>query len=253
MTKLLLKSFFQTFSVAGLDAISRSLGWLIILLLVGALLLSVTAAANISTFAEEFFLHLVFNLSTALGLLGSLVFSSYIFAPMSVLYGVLFQSRVARAVETKDYPRDPSGTSSIGSGPFLRGLRAFSGLLIVSLLTLWSASLFGSLTAIGVYLILAGWLLGRDQFASVASRYVSLDTAKYLRGRHSGKIWVAGVAIAAILLIPVVNLMMPVFATILMIHLYKHLRLARSSDQVPDQSGEIYAGVVEQYRRNRGS
>jgi hypothetical protein len=50
-----IKSFFQMFSVAGLDVISRALGWAIVGALVLGMLAAALSAAAISTFADEYF------------------------------------------------------------------------------------------------------------------------------------------------------------------------------------------------------
>lgn len=78
------------FSVAGLDGISRALGWAILLALGLVMLAAALSAWATSTFAKEFFLHLIFNSAQALGLVIALIVSTYIFAPTSILYGLLF-------------------------------------------------------------------------------------------------------------------------------------------------------------------
>jgi CysZ protein len=45
--------------------------------------------------------------------------------------------------------------------------------------------------------------------------------AKALRRRHLGTVFLAGLVIAAFLAVPVVNLLTPLFAAALMVHLHK--------------------------------
>ena len=67
------------------------------------------------------------------------------------------------------------------------------------------------------------YLLGREYFELVALRHVDGLTAKRLRLRYSGRIFVAGLVIAAFVAIPIINLLAPLFATAFMVHLYKSI------------------------------
>ena len=52
-------------------------------------------------------------------------------------------------------------------------------------------------------------------------RYHSPEEAKRLRARHSTTIFLAGLAIAGFLAIPILNLLTPLFAAGLMVHLHQ--------------------------------
>lgn len=68
-----------------------------------------------------------------------------------------------------------------------------------------------------------GYLLGREFFEVVAARRMSTAAAKALRRRHRGRVFAAGVVIAAISAVPVVNLVLPVVATAFMVHVFHGL------------------------------
>ncbi|WP_395173445.1 EI24 domain-containing protein [Roseibium alexandrii] len=224
-----IKSFFQMFSVAGLDGISRALGWAIVGALVLGMLAAALSAAAISTFAEEYFLHLVFNAAQSIGLVITLIVSTYIFAPTSVLYGLLFQDRVARSIETSDYPQDAPGIRVSGLGPLFRAVLALVGLMVVFIVTALVVVSAGALVGACFFVCVAGALMGRDQFVSIGQRHVSRLEAKRLRKANVWGVLFAGISTALLLLVPVLNLMTPVYSTILMTHLFKKVACASSA------------------------
>ncbi|MNL84405.1 CysZ-like protein [compost metagenome] len=54
-------------------------------------------------------------------------------------------------------------------------------------------------------------------------RFRSPDEARLFRSRHSGTVFAAGLVISAFLAIPILNLLTPLFAAGLMVHLHKML------------------------------
>jgi CysZ protein len=66
-----------------------------------------------------------------------------------------------------------------------------------------------------------GYLLGREFFNAAARRYLSREAAAAARRANSGKVFLGGLLIAALGAIPLVNLLMPLFATSFMVHLYR--------------------------------
>ena len=52
-----------------------------------------------------------------------------------------------------------------------------------------------------------------------------------MRSRNGGRIFIAGLVIAALLAIPIVNLLTPLFAAAMMVHL--HQKLSRREGGVP--------------------
>jgi CysZ protein len=163
---------------------------------------------------------------TALSILtgvGLVIGLGFLVAPVTALFAGLFLDEVAAVVERTHYPADPPGRPL----PFLRGLAKslrFLGVVIaVNLvaLPLVLAVGFGFL----VFLVANAYLLGREYFELAAGRFHDDAAVTVIRARHAGSIFAGGLAIAAFLTIPVVNLLAPLFATALMAHLHK--RLAR--------------------------
>ncbi len=54
-------------------------------------------------------------------------------------------------------------------------------------------------------------------------RYRSEDQVALLRRHHAGAVFLAGLIIAAVVSVPILNLVTPVFATIFMVRLHKRL------------------------------
>jgi uncharacterized protein involved in cysteine biosynthesis len=81
-----------------------------------------------------------------------------------------------------------------------------------------------------------GWLLGREYFELVALRHVGRQQAAVLRRRFRGRITLAGTVLALLTMIPLVNLIAPLFGTAVMVHLFRQIRMQttnKTSTKVP--------------------
>jgi CysZ protein len=77
-----------------------------------------------------------------------------------------------------------------------------------------------------IFLIANGYLLGREYFELAALRFRPKSEVKALRRRHGGRVFLAGLVIAGLVAIPIINLLTPLFATALMVHLHKSISRA---------------------------
>ena len=152
------------------------------------------------------------GLALALGL-GLLI------APVTAVIAGFFLDDVAEIIEREDYPDDPPGralplaTAAIVSAKFL-GLVLLGNLLALALLLV-------PFVNIAAFFVVNGYLLGREFFEFAAMRFRSEAEAKELRRRHAGTVFVAGLLIAAVLSVPLLNLATPLFAAAMMVHLHK--------------------------------
>lgn len=132
-----------------------------------------------------------------------------------------FLEDVAAKIEARDYPQSPPGRSQ----PFFQSLRIallFAlGLLTINLLALPLYLI--PLINVVVFWVINGYLLGREYFELVALRHVSPREVRKLREENSIKMLGAGMFIALLMTIPLLNLLAPLFATVLMVHFYKDL------------------------------
>jgi len=150
------------------------------------------------------------------------------FALITVLFPVLitacmglFLDEVATAVERRHYPGLPPGREPplpvqlVGAVKFL----ALSLTLNALALPLYIAGLFFYPLKLFVFYTLNGYLLGREFFDQVAQRYVAPTERRELRRAMRLQRIMAGLAIAVLFSIPVLNLAVPLIATATMVHL----------------------------------
>lgn len=150
------------------------------------------------------------------------------FALVTVLFPVLitacmglFLDEVAAAVERRYYPGLPPGREPpvpvqiSGALKFL----ALSLALNALALPLYVAGLFFYPLKLFVFYTLNGYLLGREYFDQVAQRYLAPLERRQLRRAMRLRRIPAGLAIAVLFSIPVLNLAVPLIATAMMVHL----------------------------------
>ena len=73
------------------------------------------------------------------------------------------------------------------------------------------------------FFLVNGYLLGREYFEFAAMRFRSPQEAKALRRQHRGVIFFAGLLIALMLSVPILNFLTPLFAASMMVHIHKAL------------------------------
>ena len=133
----------------------------------------------------------------------------------------IFLEEVAGAVERRHYPVLPAPRDiSIwqATAAALRMAGTTVGLTILALPLLLIPGL-----GLVAFMLLNGWLLGRGFFEIVALRRLSAAEAAGLRRTHRLKLLLPGLVIAGTMAVPVLNLLAPVLATILMVHLFHRL------------------------------
>ena len=137
----------------------------------------------------------------------------------------LFLDRIAAAVESLHYPgQGPSRRAPIGE--MIRATLRLMGLtILVNLLALPVYVLMPGINFF-VFLGLNGYLFGREYFEVVALRRFDLAATQAMRRRFAGRIFAGGVAVAGLFAVPFVNLIAPMIATALMVHLVEALRSA---------------------------
>jgi CysZ protein len=154
-----------------------------------------------------------------------MVVLSFLIAPITTGVAGLFLDEVADAVERGHYPADPPGRP-LPVWPGLSTAARFTALsLAVNLVALPLVLLAGS--GLVIFTLANAWLIGREYFEFAAARWVGAEEARRLRLTHAGPAFLAGLAAAALLSVPVLNLATPLFATATMVHLAK--RVTRAS------------------------
>ncbi|MGF9692293.1 sulfate transporter family protein [Rhizobium sp. 0TCS1.26] len=140
-------------------------------------------------------------------------------APVTALIAGLFLDDVAEVVEKRDYPSDPAGVAMPIGRAVIESLQ-FLGVVIVGNIIALLLLLVPGVNLIAFFVV-NGYLLGREFFEFAAMRFRPPQEAKLFRQKHKGAVFLAGLLIAGFLAIPFVNLLTPLFAAGLMVHLHK--------------------------------
>jgi CysZ protein len=140
-------------------------------------------------------------------------------APVTAIVAGLFLDDIAEVVERTDFPGDPAGRAM----PALRSLVLsikFLGVVIAGNIIALLLLLVPGIN-IAAFFIVNGYLLGREFFEFAAMRFRPEGEARALRRKYAGSVFLAGLLIAAFLAVPLLNLLTPLFAAAMMVHLHK--------------------------------
>jgi len=172
---------------------------------------------------------------------GLLIGLIYLLPAITAIVAGYFLDDVAEVVERQDYPADPPGRALPFGKAILYGLR-FAGLsILVNLVALLLFFIPG--INIGVFFAANAYLLGREYFELAAGRFWPAEDVVRLRREHRGTVLAAGAVLAGLVLVPVLNLITPIFGAALMVHLHK--RLTRGAlRQVPQQRDRASIGKL---------
>jgi uncharacterized protein involved in cysteine biosynthesis len=135
---------------------------------------------------------------------------------VSLILG-LFAEDVIALVERRHYPELPPAPGMSLGAQVASGARFLMVALPLNLLALPLYLIPGA--NLVIYLTLNGYLLGREYFELVAGQRLPIRDVARQRRAQRRRLWLAGAAIAAMLMIPVFNLVAPVVAIAFMVHL----------------------------------
>jgi CysZ protein len=155
---------------------------------------------------------------SALGIAAAMAF---LIAPVSAIIAGLFLDDAADSVEKASYPSDAPGQALPLGQSILSSLRFFLVVIAANLVALVFLLVPG--VNIVIFFLVNGYLLGREYFEFAAARYVGPERARAWRGRNQGRVWLAGLAIGLFLMVPLLNILTPLFAAIFMVHYVKAL------------------------------
>jgi CysZ protein len=164
-------------------------------------------------------------LDTTIDVLGGIavaVLSWLLFPGVVGLVSGLLLDGVADAVEARDYPHLAAARDQ-GWGEILRTTAKFAGIVVLGNLIVLPLYLVPVVNIV-VFYGLNGYLLGREYYELVAYRRLDEPAAVALRRRSGLRWFVAGLVIAILMTIPILNLVMPIIATAFMVHLFQAAR-----------------------------
>jgi CysZ protein len=151
------------------------------------------------------------------GGLAVLVLTWLLFPAVATLVISLFIERIIAAVETQYYPH----LSAAVSLPFWQVIAValkFTGVMVVLNVIVLPLYLVPVLNVI-VFYGLNAYLLGREYFEMVALRRLEPRSARQLQLTHRLRLFIAGLVIAGLLTLPMVNLVAPLLGAAFMVHL----------------------------------
>jgi CysZ protein len=150
---------------------------------------------------------------------------AYLLPPVSAIVAGYFLDDVAEVVETRDYPGEKPGRALPLGQALFYGLR-FAGLsLLVNLIALLLFFIPGP--NIIVFFAANAYLLGREYFELAAGRFWPQEDVARFRVENRLTVLAGGAVLAALVLVPVVNLLIPIFGAAMMVHLHKRLMMRR--------------------------
>jgi CysZ protein len=164
----------------------------------------------------------------------TLILAFFAMAPVTSLMAAIFLDDVADEVERTKFPADAPGKALSIPRAAVLSVKFFGVALLVNLgaILLWFVI---PVLNIGVFFIANAYLLSREFFEMAAMRFRSPEEARRLRQQNAVSVFISGLVIAAIVIVPVLNLITPVFATAFMVR--RHKRYMRSNEILPPERG----------------
>jgi uncharacterized protein involved in cysteine biosynthesis len=163
------------------------------------------------------------DLLTLSSFLFMIVLSFFLMIPVASAITSMFLDEVADAVEEIHYPALPP-TPGVAFFDALRDTLNFLGVIIAAnLLAFMLYVLIPPATPL-IFFAMNGYLLGREYFQLAAMRRIGRDGAKSLRKRHRLTIWAAGVLMALPLVVPILNLVIPILGAATFTHIFHGLK-----------------------------
>jgi len=166
-----------------------------------------------------------------LGLL-TLILAFFAMAPVTSLMAAIFLDDVAEEVERTKFPADAPGKPLSIPRAALLSAKFFGVVLLVNLgaILLWFVI---PVLNVAVFFVANAYLLSREFFEMAAMRFRTPEEARRLRQQNAVSVFLSGMMIAAIVIVPVLNLITPVFATAFMVR--RHKRYTRTSEILPPE------------------
>lgn len=156
-----------------------------------------------------------------LGGLAALALSWLMFPAVMVAVSATMLDGIIHAVERRHYPGlPPPNRIPVWRGVW-EGVKFLALVLALNLLAL--PFYFVPVLNLFVWFLVNGYLVGREYFDLVAVRRLPPGAVRALRDDHRVGLFVAGVIIAFLSSLPIVNLLVPVLAAAFMVHLFEEM------------------------------
>lgn len=219
MFEAAIQAFGETFSPPLRKILFKSLGLALLLLVVlGMVLQGVITHLVALPYPFDTALAII----SALGLIAGAV---YLVPPITSLVASLFFDDIADQVERRNFPNDTPGKALPIATSTMLSIRFFGLVLLVNLLALLLLIIPG--VNLIAFFAANAYLLGREYFELAAMRFRPIAEARALRKENAVRVFLYGMVIAAIVFVPILNLITPVFATAFMVRMHKRIAAGR--------------------------
>jgi CysZ protein len=224
----------QLFEPAFRSVLLKSLGLTILLLIVAWIGLE----AIVSTLLTPLLGPWPWVTTTVLWLLGAGLFIGlgFLIAPVTAAFAGIFLDDVAQRVEERNYPGERAGRPL----PMVQSMTMAVKFTLVVIAANLVALILVLLPFINVavFFFVNAWLLAREYFMFAAMRFRPETDAEALRQKYSVEIFLSGLVIAGFMAVPVLNLLTPLFATAMMVHVHKALGARERSASAAGQPAQ---------------
>jgi uncharacterized protein involved in cysteine biosynthesis len=165
------------------------------------------------------------GVGTVLWVLFALVASAFLMLPVAAAFIGVFLDAIVEAVERRAYPLLPPATPVPAAAQLRAAASLFAAMVALNLLGL---ALWAALPPVApfAFILLNGWLIGREYFETVALRRMDATAARALRRRWRWSALGLGALVAAALALPLANLFAPLLGVAAMTHLVHRARAA---------------------------
>ena len=186
----------------------------------GALASSLGSPEDFTLFGYD--LGILDSVLEVLAWLAGLFALSFLMMPVAALFIGFFLEEIADAVEARHYPH-ARGTRKSSWGEIAQDGMLFTLTLIGA--NLAAVILYLIVPPLGPFIFLGvnGFFLGRQYFELVAARHVTFEEARALRRANWGRVFVAGVLMAAPLAIPLFGILIPVLGVATFTHMHHRI------------------------------
>jgi uncharacterized protein involved in cysteine biosynthesis len=208
-----LRAINQLDDPAFLGVVLRSVAWTLLAFLGLAALLSWGATAAAQSWGPRW----TEWLGYATGPVGASLLALFLFLPIASVIATLFVDRIAEAVERRYYPGLPPARPAPLSQQLWDGVVLGLQVLAMQLVALVLSLL---LPGVGLALgwLVTAWAIGRGLFVAVAMRRMNRGAARAVYRQRRFAVVAQGGLMAALGLIPVLNLVAPVLGTAALVH-----------------------------------
>ena len=188
------------------------------LLLFALLLAGVEALFYFMTLLPYPWLETILAFATGFGLL---VLFFFLMVPVTAMFAGLYLDEVAAKVEQKHYAADGIGNAlSLAAGLWVS---VQFGLLVLFINIVALPFIFTGIGAL-ILITINAYLLSRQYFEMAAMRFMDSYEAKQFRKDNGLAVFFAGYLPAVMSLVPLLNLIVPLFATSYFVHLFKRVQ-----------------------------